>query len=52
MLPQLQGTPEEGLGCTSLLDRIAENGKGGEEDEGLRGAVIQGHTVTFPIYTA
>jgi hypothetical protein len=52
MLPQLQVMPEEGLGCTSLVDRMDGNGKEGEEDEGLRGAVIQGHTVTFAIYTA
>ena len=33
MLPQLQVMPEEGLGCTSLVDRMDGNGKEGEEDE-------------------
>lgn len=43
MLRQLQVTSEERLSCTSLVNRIAGNGKGGEDDEALRAAVIQWH---------
>lgn len=35
MLRQLQVTSEERLSCTSLVNRIAGNGKGGEDDEAL-----------------
>lgn len=44
---RMQVTPEKGFSCTSLVDRIAGNGKGVEEDESLRGAAIQWHTVAF-----
>lgn len=35
MLRQLQVTSEVRLSCTSLVNRIAGNGKGGEDDEAL-----------------